>query len=1031
MASSLISSSHHIDFDSVFGIDDAGLVQMFESLIATGLKEFLGCPAVIYEAALTEFFENSSVRDGLVVSTIKGKAVEISDEVFAVTFELPTEGLTDFSEVPKDLLFDARSLFSISKEQVSISYLKKEMKIEYRLLSDILEKTIYVKAGSFDAVTREQFMLMTAITFDVKVNWSRLLFDVLKEMVTPGSRHAKGYAIQISVLLKNIPGLELGESRAFPVPRVLNEKMVHRYVVINENIGGAEIPDSPMLKKTPAKKAVSQKRPAVDTAMAPVVKKRRTTKGKPVAKETVDAPVEQPPAAKRKIQKRKRRLVLEIDDEINVEEQTAIENLVEQVGKPVDVPVAGQPEVVPVAEATTDDPDAIIEHVLDQLDSVATTDGEDQPAVTGAEERYWFDLPYEDLMARLDAERQVVTARDTNEDMEQVFTEIDTVERTVGTDTEIGTVSSGAVVGNEQLQLVEEAAEEMSGDIDVPLPSASMEITKITMGKEIKIPGVDERTRYLTSLPQIPVDDKGKEILVEKDPVKEPLTNSFILSVLRTCGERPREGAVDQFFHSFSFKKLATINVEEMAKKEEQVLYWGETETIRVALNRKMYILLKYREVLVRKFLESWKQNFVPSEGSSATDLKVINMLSDLHLFVLEELKEQALAHGLCWEKTCCSRIFEGRIRDRGAIIARSNSNTKSSCWIRTMIRVDGVWTVEPCCDQWVKIPRPIVQNEVHRQCSYLDTLPTVSEFFKILRKIWADICIEAVSFFVSGRLIPVGSINFCRSLSVDGPVYRVSPRQTTVFALRVSQFCTIFIDYSLFSRLPTEDIRSFVGSIALERTVLRSVQIPTLSADSQHVQLPLSLVFESRIVQIEQSAAFADTDEQMDIDLSDDYSLHLDDNDAAAASISLPDAPIPDVTEALNQLRASIEQISERDDGAKHKDTLLLHLHDFVRQVTARFDAQDRVLGALGKDSNDQRNLMSLDIKSSHKQLSTQIANTDLDVVDVRRVVREHYLELNAKINSLDEQVAATRNDLLEFSAQAQKTLNIITDQY
>ncbi|KZV16220.1 hypothetical protein F511_38830 [Dorcoceras hygrometricum] len=934
MASSLISSRHHIDLDSVFGIDDAGLVQMFESLIATGLKEFLGCPAVIYEAALTEFFANGSVRDGLVVSTIKGRAVEISEEVFAATFELPTEGLTDFSEVPKDLLFDARSLFSISKEQVSISCFKKDMKIEYRLLSDILAKTIYVKAGSFDAVTRERFMLMTAITFDVKVNWSRLLFDVLKEMVTPGSRHAKGYAIQISVLLKNIPGFELGESRAFPVPRVLNEQMVHRYVVINEKIGGAEIPDSPMLKKTPAKKAVSKKSPVFDVEVAPVVKKKRTTKGKPVviAQEavplqivegTVDAPVEQLPVPKRKIQKRKRRLVLEAEDDLVVDEPVVGGSTAEH---PAAEAATGVQE--PVVEATTDDPDKIIEQVLDQLDSVATTDGEDQPAVTGAEERHWFDLPYEDLMARLDAERPVVTASDTDEDMAQVFTETDTAETTVGPDTDVGTV--GTVVGNEQLQLVEEADEEMSGDseqavderidtdeamsledilmtipVDVPLPSASMEITKITMGKEIKIPGVDERTWYLTSLSQIPVDDKGKEILVEKDPVKgNPAKEHYSLICtdidLLVHLRAQVIGAVDQFFHYFSFKKLATINVEEMAKKEEQVLYWGETETIRVALNRKMYILLKYREDLV------------------------INMLSDLHLFVLEDLKEQALAHGLTWKKKCCSKIFEGRPRDRGAVIARTNTNTPSRCCIRTMLFVDGVWTAEPCADYWVKIPRPVVQNEVHRQCSYVDTLPTVSEFFKILRKIWADICIEAVAFFVSGRLLPVGSINFCRSLSVDGPVYRVAPRHSTVFVLWVSQFCTIFIDYSLISRLPSEDIGSFVGSIALERTVLRSVQIPTLSADSQH----------------------------------------------------------------------------------------------------------DRVLGELRKDSNDQRSLTSLEIKSSHKQLSNQIVTIALDVVDVRRVVRENHQELIAKVTSLEEQVPATRHDLLEFSSQAQQTLNVITDQ-
>ncbi|KZV58336.1 hypothetical protein F511_34165 [Dorcoceras hygrometricum] len=99
-------------------MEDTDLVQMFESLIATGLKNFLGCPAVFNEDALTEFFANSYViEDGLVVSTVNGVSVEISEEVFAATFELPVDGLTDLSEVPKNLVFDARSLFSISKEQ--------------------------------------------------------------------------------------------------------------------------------------------------------------------------------------------------------------------------------------------------------------------------------------------------------------------------------------------------------------------------------------------------------------------------------------------------------------------------------------------------------------------------------------------------------------------------------------------------------------------------------------------------------------------------------------------------------------------------------------------------------------------------------------------------------------------------------------------------------------------------------------------------------------------------------------------------
>ncbi|KZV51014.1 hypothetical protein F511_33430 [Dorcoceras hygrometricum] len=216
----------------------------------------------------------------------------------------------------------------------------------------------------------------------------------------------------------------------------------------------------------------------------------------------------------------------------------------------------------------------------------------------------------------------------------------------------------------------------------------------------------------------------------------------------------------------------------------------------------------------------------------------------------------------------------------------------------------------------------------------------------------------------------------------MDEPVYRVAPRQSPVFALRVYQFCTVFIDYILFSRLPTEDITSLVASISSERTVLRSVQIAQ------------NTVSVAPIVQLIDEHSSSDS-------TSDDISMDFADQDtAAAASISLPAAPIPDVTKALNQLRASIEQISESDDGAKHKDTLLLHLHHLEKNLTARLDAQDR------------------------------IASNALDVVDVRRVVREKHQELNAKVTSLEEQVAANRHDLLDFSAQAQQTLNVITDQ-
>ncbi|KZT76937.1 hypothetical protein F511_46038 [Dorcoceras hygrometricum] len=108
MAASFYSNSVHVDFDSVLAMDAPGMVLMFQALVASGLQGFLGFTTVVYGEALVEFFANGSVRDGLVVSSVNGVVVEISEELFAETFELPVDGLGDLSEIPKDAISDAR-----------------------------------------------------------------------------------------------------------------------------------------------------------------------------------------------------------------------------------------------------------------------------------------------------------------------------------------------------------------------------------------------------------------------------------------------------------------------------------------------------------------------------------------------------------------------------------------------------------------------------------------------------------------------------------------------------------------------------------------------------------------------------------------------------------------------------------------------------------------------------------------------------------------------------------------------------------
>ncbi|KZV26257.1 hypothetical protein F511_40846 [Dorcoceras hygrometricum] len=473
------------------------------------------------------------MRDGLVVSTVNGVPVEISEQLFAETFELPVDELSDLSEMPKDKVFDARSIVSISREPVSLSGRKVQMKIEYRLLCDIMAKSISIKAGSFNAITVEKFSLLTAVVCGVRMNWASILFNILKKMVTVGSKKAKGFTIQISLLLVNITNLELGESSEFPASKILTEKTVHRFVSLNDKVGAEEASGAPKPK------AASKKRPATDVG-APVAKKKRTMRKKSssskdnleivaVAQEAVPIQMIEPLTVAPAAEDIYDQPAGETDGvkEFAADGDATVEKIDEQVAEPsADVETrvgeSFEPAVEVPAEETrrssADDVDFIIQQVIE--DTALMGPAEETREVDASADR--------DQPAATTEERHC----DTDEDIEQVdvFTneEIEAEKPSFGTD--VGNVKLQSVDDDQQVQFsVEEpsADEAMSSEdillsipLDISLPSAGMEVTKITMVKTIKIPGVVDRALNLANLPQIPADDKGKAILVEKDPVK-------------------------------------------------------------------------------------------------------------------------------------------------------------------------------------------------------------------------------------------------------------------------------------------------------------------------------------------------------------------------------------------------------------------------------------------------------------------------------------------------------------------------------
>ncbi|KZV30417.1 hypothetical protein F511_13001 [Dorcoceras hygrometricum] len=947
MASSFITYALQINFDSVLEIiDNVEMVSMFKTLESTGLKGFLGCPSVLYERELEQFFDTAMVKDGDITCEVSGKFVVISEDRFAGVFGLPTEGLVNLSEVPKDLVYDARSIFSQSGEPISTYGKKHLMKYEYHLLNDILAKSVTVKAGSFDAVTHERFLMMTAIHFGIQGD----------------------------------PTVTMGEATNFPPLKILSAKTVKSYIATNETIDARGKADEPSV----AKIARSKKRPIATGDEPAVTKKKRTAKRKAssskdnmdivsVAKEAIPlqtfepstgVPAEQSPVPKRKSKKRRLRLQKSPDDE-HVEKRASVE---EVLGNKVLVETAQMEEIETTEREQPLETDVGEETVV-----------EGQAVVKADEVENWFNLSYEEFFAQQD-DRLVESASETDGEQE--------------------IVSYETGVGEQQLQTFDETENRIDASTDyfVTEPVAGMELADV-------IPTVGEKTStdeamtleeilltipdgdwYKASLPKIPAADKGKAPLLERDPIKGISTKESLSLIIANINllVQLREKVIDEvdrFFNSFSFKKLAHMKIEEIYAKEELVLSCAEADSTRVALHRKMNILTKYMELLIWKFLEVLKSNFVPSEGSSTTDLKILDWLSDFHLFVLEELKEQILAHGLTWDNTCCSKIFEGRQRDHDVIIALSNPNFKSLCWHRTMATVDGSLVIQEGNDLWMPIPVAPSNFEVSRQLSYVDTLPPVSEFFKMMRKRWADVCIEAVGFLVSGKLLPVGSLNFCRALTAVQPVSEFGYRRPTVTSWGWSQLCTAFFRYSLFSGLLTVDFSIFGSDTVLIRTSLGSANIFDTGVQLPQISFSPASVFASDEQLITSSDA-ANQDVKMDIDRHGDTP----------------------VSSADSSFHFSSDDIPLEDDTVHNQISLPVVSTDLI-EAFAQLRASDRAyrafLNNIREDIHDQKTLLSLDVLTSQQKLSTQVTDVAFDNADIRKEVKER----RAMLTDLDGQ--------------------------
>ncbi|KZV53659.1 UDP-glucose 6-dehydrogenase [Dorcoceras hygrometricum] len=124
-------------------------------------------------------------------------------DVFATAFQLSTEGFVSFSELPSKAVADMKALFSGNGVPLRPPNKKEDMKVEYRLLHDIVAKSLCAKDSSFDLVTSK------------------------KQVIS-------GFAVPLSILLERLVKAELGESVVLHPLKVLNNRSVLTYMKKNQ-----------------------------------------------------------------------------------------------------------------------------------------------------------------------------------------------------------------------------------------------------------------------------------------------------------------------------------------------------------------------------------------------------------------------------------------------------------------------------------------------------------------------------------------------------------------------------------------------------------------------------------------------------------------------------------------------------------------------------------------------------------------------------------------------------------------------------
>lgn len=172
---SINKTCYAVDFEEVQAVNNSEINTILEILSESGLKKFLSCTLSYNLSVVKQFFSSTRIIHGSIVCTFNNDNHIISQKMFADVLELPYGGLEKVSEIPDGNSDMWKSGFSQSETPISIPGEKHDLKSEFRMMANIVDKSLLERAGTYDKITLEKFHYMALIASRILVDWSGIL----------------------------------------------------------------------------------------------------------------------------------------------------------------------------------------------------------------------------------------------------------------------------------------------------------------------------------------------------------------------------------------------------------------------------------------------------------------------------------------------------------------------------------------------------------------------------------------------------------------------------------------------------------------------------------------------------------------------------------------------------------------------------------------------------------------------------------------------------------------------------------------